>query len=68
MDRSHRQKCLKACGNTLPSYHQATILLLEPGECPLGLEPRHNFFDWSPRRLLRLLDPLRELCPYPTLA
>jgi hypothetical protein len=63
MNRSDRQKCLKACGNALPSHHQATILLLEPGECPLGLEPRHTLFDRSPTVLLGLPDPLRERCP-----
>jgi len=63
MNRSDRQKCLKACGNALPSHHQATILLLELGECPLGLEPRHTLFDRSATVLLGLPDPLRERCP-----
>jgi diguanylate cyclase (GGDEF)-like protein len=66
--RSDRQKCLKACGNALPSHHQAPILLLEPGECPLGLEPRHHVFDGSPALFLGLPDPLGELRSYTTLA
>ena len=32
VDRSKRKKCLKACGNALPTDHQAAILLLEPGK------------------------------------
>lgn len=66
--RSDRQKCLKACGNALPSHHQAPILLLEPGECPLGLEPRHHVFDGSPALFLGLPGPLGELRSYTTLA
>src|SRR5919109_1892197 len=54
MDRGDRQKCLKACGNTFPPHDQTTILLLEPGKRPLGLEPRHDFFDRSPARFLGL--------------
>jgi len=66
--RSDRQKCLKACGKTLPSHHPASILLLEPGECPLGLEPRPHVFDGAPARFLGLPDALRERRSYTTLA
>jgi hypothetical protein len=68
MDRGDRQKCFKACGQALPSHHQATILLLEPGTRALGLEPRHDVFDWSPTVSLGLPDPLGELGPSTTLA
>src|SRR4029453_14785875 len=63
MDCGDRQKCLKACGNALPSHDQTTILLLEPSKRPLGLEPRYDFFDWSPTLFLGLPDPFRNLCP-----
>src|SRR5919108_6290419 len=68
MDRGDRQKCLKACGNTFPPHDQTTILLLEPGKRPLGLEPRHDFFDRSPARFLGLPDPLGELGSYTPLS
>src|SRR5215217_4764276 len=64
MNRGDRQKCLKACGNAFPPHDQTTILLLEPGKRPLGLEPRHHLFDGSPRRFLGLPDPLGELGSY----
>ena len=67
MNRGDRQKCLKAGGNALPPHHQKTILLLEPGKRPLGLELWHDFVDWSPTTFLGLPAPLGELCPYPTL-
>jgi hypothetical protein len=67
MDRGDRQKCVEACSNTLPTHHQTTVFLLEPGKRPLCLEPRGHFFDGSPTVFLRLPDPLRELCPDPAL-
>jgi hypothetical protein len=63
VDGSDRQKCLETCGNTLPSHDQATVLLLEPGNRPLGLKPRDHFFDRSAPVFLGLPDPLRDLCP-----
>ena len=66
-NRSKSKKCLKACGKALPTDHQAAILPLEPGKCALGLEPRHDFFDWSAPVFLRLPDALRDLRPNPSL-
>src|SRR6185503_12990436 len=68
MDRGDRQKCLKACRNALPPHDQTTIFLLEPGKCPLGLEPRHHLFDGSATVFLRLPDPLGYLGSDTTLA
>ena len=67
MDRSASQKRLKAGGNTLPTHHQATVFLLEPGKGPLGLESWDDLFHWSPTIFLGLPDALRELRPEPTL-
>src|SRR5262245_51183798 len=68
MDRGDRQPCRKACRNALPPHDQTTILLLEPGKRPLGLEPRHHFFDGSATVFLRLPDPLGYLGSDTTLA
>ncbi len=68
MDRSNRQKRLKAGRNPLPADHQPTVFLLKPGKGALGLAPRHDVFDGSAPVLLRLPDPLRELRPDPPLA
>src|SRR6266850_972287 len=67
VDGSNCQKRVEARGHTLPTDHQAAILLLEPGKCALGLEPRDHVFDWSPSVFLGLPDSLRDLRPYPSL-
>src|SRR5713226_1786366 len=61
------QKRLKACGNPLPTHHQAAVFLLEPGKRPLGLESRHHFLDRSASIFLGLPDLLRDVRPNPTL-
>jgi hypothetical protein len=66
MDRGDRKKRLKARRDTLPADDQAAILLLEPGKCPLGLEPWHHFFDRSTPIFLGLPDALGDLRPDPT--
>src|SRR5215471_4752568 len=63
VDRGDCQKRVKAGRNALPADHQAAILLLEPGKGALGLKSWHHLFDRSAALLLRLPDPLRELCP-----
>src|ERR1700704_5284885 len=63
MDRSKSKKRLKACGNALPTDHQAAILLLEPGKGALRLKSGDHCFDRSAPVFLRLPDPLRDLCP-----
>ena len=67
MERGDRKQCFAAGGDTLPPDHKATLLLLEPGTCPLGLEPRHHFFERSAPRVLRLPDALWALRPAPAL-
>jgi hypothetical protein len=62
MDRGDGQKRFKAGRQALPADHQATILLLELGKGPLGLEPRDHFRDRSAPVFLGLPHPLRELC------
>ena len=67
MDRGDCQKRVKAGGDALPAHHQATILLLEPGKGPLGLEPRDGLLDRPATVFLGLPDALRELRPDPPL-
>src|ERR671928_1045353 len=67
MDRSQRQKRLKACRKALPTDYQAAILLLEPGKRALRLKARHHLFDRSAPVLLGLPDPLRDLRADPAL-
>src|SRR5262245_26232714 len=63
VDRGDCQKRIKAGSNALPSHHQTTILLLEPGKGPLGLESRDDLLDRSAAIFLGLPDPLGKLCP-----
>jgi hypothetical protein len=63
MDRGDCQKRVKASRHALPADPQAAGLLLEPGQGARGLQPGHAFFDRSAPVLLRLPDPLRDLCP-----
>src|SRR5919205_554217 len=65
MDRSDCQERVKTDSKALPANYQATILLLEPGKGPLGLEPRDDLLDRPATVFLGLPDPLRELCPDP---
>jgi IS1 family transposase/transposase-like protein len=67
MDRGKRQKRLEAGGDALPPDHQAAIFLLKPGKRALSLEPRDHLFYRSATVVLRLPDPLRNLCPDSTL-
>ena len=63
VNRSDSQECLEAGSNALPAADQATVLLLKPGKCPLGLEPGYHLFDGSTTIFLRLPDALRDLRP-----
>ncbi len=63
MDRRKSKKRLKACGNALPTDHQAAILLLEPGKCALSLQSWDGFFDRSAPGLCSLPDALQDLRP-----
>src|SRR5262245_44119450 len=63
VDSSDGQKRVEACGNALPSHHQATIFLLEPGKRPLSLEPWNRFFDRSAPVFLGFPDAFGDLCP-----
>jgi len=63
VNRRQSQKRLKACGNALPTDHQAAILLLEPGKGALRLKAWDCLFDRSPPGLFRLPDALRDLRP-----
>jgi hypothetical protein len=63
MDRGDRKKCIEAGSDTLPPDHKATIFLLEPSKCALGLKPRHDFFDRSAQVFLGLPDPFWDLRP-----
>src|SRR5918992_4024772 len=63
MNRSDGKERLKARRDTLPTNHQATILLLEPGKCALCLEPRDRLLDRSAASFPGLPDPLGDLCP-----
>src|SRR5919108_3924229 len=68
MDRGDGQERIKASSDTLPPDHQATILLLKPGKCPLRLEPWDDLFDRPATIFLALPDTLGQLCSDPTLA
>ena len=68
MNDSDGEERVEAGGDSFPAHDQAAVLPLEPGKRPLGLEPRHDFFDWSPTRFLAFPDPLGELGPNTTLA
>src|SRR6266545_5843497 len=63
VDRRKSKKRLKACGNALPTDHQAAILLLEPGKCALSLQSWDGFFDRSAPGLCSLPDALQDLRP-----
>jgi len=67
VDSRDGQKRVEACGNALPPHHQTPVFLLEPGKCPLGLEPWNRFFDRPATVFLGLPDALRDLRPDPTL-
>jgi hypothetical protein len=58
---SDSQQRVEARGKALPPHHQTTILLLKPGEGPLGLQPRDHFLDRPAPVFLGLPDPLRDL-------
>ena len=67
MDRGDRQKRIEACRNALPPDYQAALWLLEPGKRPLSVAAWHDLFARSATLFLGLPDPLRELCPAPSL-
>jgi hypothetical protein len=61
MYRGDGQECRKAGRATFPTDSQTAVLLLKPGEGPLGLETRHIDLDGTATRALGLPDPLRDL-------
>jgi hypothetical protein len=64
VDRGDGQKRVEAGGDTLPTHHQTTILLLKPSKRPLGLEAGHHVFDRSAPVVLRFPDALGNLRPH----
>src|SRR5215475_10421191 len=66
MNHGHREKRIEACGETFPADHQAAVLALEPGKCPLSLIARDILFDWPAPRLAAFPDALRNLGADPT--
>jgi hypothetical protein len=68
MNHRHREKRVEADGETFPADHQAAVLALEPGTCPLRLEAWPFLFDGASTRLFRLPHPFRELGPDPAAA
>src|SRR5947209_7578868 len=63
VDSSEGQKRIEVCGNALPSHHEPTVFLLEPGKHPLSLEPWDGFFDRFATVFLGLPDAFWDLCP-----
>src|SRR4030095_5895769 len=63
VNRGESQECLEACGDALPADDQATVFLLKPSKCPLGLEPWDHLCDGPTTIFLGLPDALRDLCP-----
>jgi hypothetical protein len=61
MDRCQGPKRRTAGRQALPTDDQAAILLLEPGQRPLRLEPGHRVVDGSPAGRLGFPDALRDL-------
>src|SRR5437870_7486645 len=49
VDGGDGQKRFEAGRNALPTDHQAAVLLLEPGKCPLRLESWDHFLIGLPR-------------------